>query len=109
MDTISEIKAAVTNLEAKAKTVLADDRWKSSRLWTALAAVVLVVLLHHYGIDRTILYLVSGTAWLFMGLRTWDDRNRDRCNADIEIARIAKGFDDGAPTKVITTAAPGKP
>jgi hypothetical protein len=102
----SKVLATLAGLEAKGKTILADDRWKSSRLWAIIASVVLVILLHHFGIDRIILEMVWSSGLAFLVLRTLDDMNRDRCNAQIEVARIKAGFDDGAPS---STVIPNKP
>lgn len=100
-----DLSAQVANLEARAKAFIADDRWKSSRLWVMILAILLVVLLHHFGIDRWIIAGVIGLSAWFITWRTLDDMNRDRCNASIAVARVEKGFDDGAPAKVGTETA----
>jgi len=100
------IKNAITALEEKAKAFLADDRWKSSRLWATIVALVLVLVLHHLGIDKLILVIIAVMHGVFMTLRTIDDINRDRCNVElhkadcsVEIAKINKGISTTPPAK----------
>jgi hypothetical protein len=93
------LATAVANLEAEGQKLLADDRWKSSKLWATLAAIVLVLVLHHFGIDLVILLLVAGIVAIFLVCRLFQERNQDfvngqvamnqaRCDADVKIAQI---------------------
>jgi hypothetical protein len=132
---IATAKSALSSVEDKIKSVegavVSNPRWASSRLWVLIAALIALVLLHRFGTDKEVLAYLFVLVAIFIITRSITDLGRDwfetsrrntlnRCNADIEIARIQKGFDDGAPlapgtvsaktpTSPVPTPAPGTP
>ena len=98
-DDIDKAKAAIANLEAKGKALIANPRFTSSRLWFAIGGLLAIILLHRFGIDEKILGYIFQITILFLVLRTLTDVARDGFNTLIECCRIRHGIDDGAPPK----------
>lgn len=98
-DDITKIKTAVANIEEKAKSLISNPRFTSSRLWFAIGGLLAIVLLHRFGIDEKILGYIFQITILFLVLRTLTDVARDGFNTLIECCRIRHGYDDGAPVQ----------
>lgn len=114
--TVEKVKSAVDELEDDAKLLLNNPRFTSSRLWFAVGGLIAIVLLHHFGIDLTILGFIFQITLSFLVLRTlgsmttdalntWAAINKDNNRTKIELARIAAGKDDGNPLAPPTTKA----
>jgi len=121
IDTSTEVakaESAISNIKSKIedeyKLLINNPRFTSSRLWFAIAGLVAIVLLHHFGIDATILGYIFQVTIAFLVLRTltdlgtaafntWAAMNKDNNRTKIELARIAAGKDDGNPLVDPTT------
>lgn len=108
----SALSAVKTKIVAAEQRIVANPRWTSSRLWACVAGIVALLLLWHFG-ALSLNDLVGYMFWLvvlFVVTRTLGTisadfnstlrlQSEDRMYAEIEVARITKGFDDGAPAK----------
>jgi xanthine/uracil/vitamin C permease (AzgA family) len=123
VDTSAEIakaKTAIGKVESAVvdeyKLLINNPRFTSSRLWFAIGGLLAIVLLHHYGIDATILGYIFQVTIAFLVLRTltdvcaaafntWAANVKDNNRTTIELARIAAGKDDGNPLAETTGTA----
>lgn len=88
---IAKVKAVLASVESKAATaisgVIPNERLKDRRLWVALLAIPLLLIMHHFGYDVLLIDRIFTLALVLIVCWTVHGVGRDLANAWIQSSR----------------------